>query len=362
MNTRIALLKFLDRVVGGVAVRLLPRPQPLRHHEPCSFLVIRPGGIGDAVHLIPLLQRLRGYFPAAQITLLVERRNAGVFALSPVAVTVLCYDRPSQFFQALRGRYDVVIDSEQWHRLSAIVARLVRAPVKIGFAGNERQRLFTDSFPYPQNDYEAEVFLSLLAPLAIPPAPLFAPPWLQIPLKTQEDIASLLARINGRYVVLFPGASIAARRWGGGRFRLLAQAIRESGWQVIVVGGHEDCAMAAAICLDGWGHDFSGKTSLAETAALIAGADLLVSGDSGLLHIGVALGISTVSLFGPGIVQKWAPRGERHSVLNLQLSCSPCTLFGTTPPCAKQLACLSGISVDAVFYAVKKQLKQNGID
>lgn len=362
MNVRIALLKFLDRAVGSFVVRLLPRPPQHRHREPRSFLIIRPGGIGDAVHLIPLLQRLRENFPAAKITLLVERRNSGLFTLSPVAVTVWCYDRPAQFFQALRGRYDVVIDSEQWHRLSAIVARLVRAPVTIGFASNERQRLFTDSLTYAQNDYEAEVFLSLLTPLAIPPKPFSSLPWLQIPLKTQEYVALLLAKIKGRYVVLFPGASIAARHWGGDRFRLLAQMIHESGWQVLVVGGREDCATAATICQDGCGHDFSGKTSLAETAALIAGADLLVSGDSGLLHIGVALGVPTVSLFGPGIAQKWAPRGARHSVLNLQLSCSPCTLFGTTPPCTKDLACLSMISVDAVFYAVKKQLQENGID
>lgn len=85
-----------------------------------------------------------------------------------------------------------------------------------------------------------------------------------------------------------------------------------------VVGGRNDCATAEMICRDGWGHNFSGKTSLAETSALIAGADLLVSGDSGLLHIGVALGIPTVSFFVPGIAQKWAPRGEQHSVLNLQ--------------------------------------------
>lgn len=360
MKARIALLKYIDRVVGGVLVRLLPRPPRRPQGMPRSILLIRPGGIGDAVHLFPLLQRLREHFPAAHISLLAERRNAGVFALSPVTVTVWCYDRPIEFLRVLFERYDVVIDSEQWHHLSAIAGRLIRAPRKIGFASNRRQRLFTDPLPYPQTTYEAEVFLSLLAPFAIPDTPLSAPPWLQIPLKVEADIASLRTRIDGRYVVLFPGASIAARRWGEERFYLLARAIIESGWQVVVVGGQEDCAMAKVICDEGCGHDFSGKTSLAETAALIAGADLLVSGDSGLLHIGVALGIPTVSFFGPGIAQKWAPRGEKHSVLNLQLPCSPCTLFGTTPPCGKQLACLAGISVDAVINAVKKQLQQNG--
>jgi ADP-heptose:LPS heptosyltransferase len=361
VSAKIALLKFIDRVIGGVMVRLLPRPSHRPHGVPRTFLLIRPGGIGDAVHLLPLLQRLQEHFPTAHISLLAERRNAGIFDLSPVKVTVWCYDRPLEFLRALFGRYDVVIDSEQWHRLSAIVARLVRAPLKIGFASNARQRLFTDPLPYSQTTYEAEVFLSLLTPLAIASAPLSAPPWLLIPQKIEADSALLRTRINGRYVVVFPGASIATRRWGEKRFRLLARAISESGWQVVVVGGRDDCATAKAICRDGSGHDFAGKTSLAETSALIAGADLLVSGDSGLLHIGVALGIPTVSLFGPGISEKWAPRGEQHSVLNLQLPCSPCTLFGTTPPCKKEQACLSGISVDAVMNAVKKQLQQNGI-
>ena len=361
VSIKISLLKFIDRVVGGVAVRFLPAPSRRTHGDPRSILVIRPGGIGDAVHLIPLLQRLLEYFPAAHIFVLGERRNAGVFVLSPVNMTVWCYDRPFEFLRSLMGRYDVVIDSEQWHSLSAVVARVVRAPVKIGFAGNGRQRLFTDPLPYSQETYEAELFLSLLTPLGIPYTALPSPPWLRIPYDIASEVNLLRAKINGRYLVLFPGASIAARRWGEERFRLLARAIIEIGWQVVVVGSRDDCATAAAICRDGGGHDFSGQTSLAGTAALISGADLLVSGDSGLLHIGVALEIPTVSLFGPGIAQKWAPRGEGHIVLDLQLPCSPCTLFGTTPPCKKQLLCLSGISVDTVINAVKKQLQQIGI-
>lgn len=361
MNVKIALLKYLDRVYGGMVVRLLSRPRPHRQQVPRSFLIIRPGGIGDAVHIVPLLQRLHVEFPAAQLTLLAEKRNAGVMVLSPVAVTVLCYDCPGEFIQALFGHYDVVIDSEQWHRFSAIVARLVRAPVKIGFASNDRQRLFTDPIPYTQENYEATTFLSLLTPLAISPSlPLL--PWLRLPAKTAPEISSLMATLHGRYVVLFPGASIAERRWGEDRFRFLAQAIGKMGWQVVVVGSRDDCAAAAAICLGGVGHDFSGKTTLAETAALIADADLLVSGDSGVLHLGVALGISTVSLFGSGIAEKWAPRGDRHRVLQLHLPCSPCTSFGTTPICTNHVACLTGISVDTVSNAVKKLLQQNGMN
>ncbi len=52
---------------------------------------------------------------------------------------------------------------------------------------------------------------------------------------------------------------------------------------------------------------------------------VLVSGDSGILHVGVGLGRPTVSLFGPGIAKKWAPRGDKHIVINKNLPCSPCT-------------------------------------
>ena len=68
-----------------------------------------------------------------------------------------------------------------------------------------------------------------------------------------------------------------------------------------------------------------------------------------ILHLAVGLGIPTVSLFGPGIAAKWAPRGERHVVINLNLPCSPCTRFGTTPPCPIHARCIQEISVDLVY-------------
>lgn len=355
MLYRIALLKSVDHVFGAALARCLPIPRRPASHRQHSFLVIRPGGIGDAIHLVPMLQALHARHPEARITVLAERRNAGAFALCPVPIEVLRYDVLGEFLRALRGRFDVVIDSEQWHRLSAIVARLVRAPMKIGFATNERQRLFTDPVPYTQDEYEAEVFFRLLGPLGIEEH-FSGSPWLTIPSQARERVAALALPRPGNYVVLFPGASIAQRRWGTERFRLLAAAIRERGWQVLVVGGREDCASAQAICRNGLGVDLAGKTSIAESAAILEGAALLVSGDSGILHIGAGLGLPTVSLFGPGIARKWAPRGERHTVLNLQLLCSPCTLFGTTPPCPKQVQCLDGISVGAVVAAVIKQL------
>jgi ADP-heptose:LPS heptosyltransferase len=86
----------------------------------------------------------------------------------------------------------------------------------------------------------------------------------------------------------------------------------------------------------------------------------LLSGDSGVLHIAMGLGVPTVSLFGPGRAGKWAPRGERHIVINKGLSCSPCTTFGTTPPCPISAQCLNDITVDEVFNAVAVLLTATG--
>jgi ADP-heptose:LPS heptosyltransferase len=126
------------------------------------------------------------------------------------------------------------------------------------------------------------------------------------------------------------------------------------GIPVVVVGGQEDAAEGEKIVAGKSGLNLAGKTSLGETAAVIAKSTLLVSTDSGILHIGVGLGKRTVSLFGPGIVKKWAPRGPRHIVINRNLPCSPCTRFGYTPRCPISARCMTEITVDEVVAAVER--------
>ncbi|OGW02152.1 MAG: hypothetical protein A2Z59_03620 [Nitrospinae bacterium RIFCSPLOWO2_02_39_17] len=84
---------------------------------------------------------------------------------------------------------------------------------------------------------------------------------------------------------------------------------------------------------------------------------LLVTGDSGIMHIACGLGTPTVSLFGPGIENKWAPKGKNHIIINKRLFCSPCTKFGYTPSCPRDAECMRLITVDEVEDAVLKLLK-----
>lgn len=351
---RIQLLKKVDAIVGPILARFFPALPSAGGAvgEVRRILLIRPGGIGDAVLLGPSLRAIKGFYPDSRVEILAESRNHAIFELCPEVGTVYRYDRPAEFLACIRQSYDVVIDTEQWHRFSALVARLMRTGLRIGFSTNERARLFHRPVPYAQEDYESENFLRLFDVLGqraeAPPMPC-----LVVPEGARQRIEGLLpADVPALFVIIFPGASIPERRWGAARFARLTVLLGARGVPVVIVGGPEDREEGARIVAEGWGLNLAGKTSLVETAAVIERSALLVSGDSGVLHIGVGLDRPTVSLFGPGIAQKWAPRGEKHMVLDKHLPCSPCTEFGHTPKCPIDAKCMKDISVNEVFAAI----------
>lgn len=353
-SSRITLLKAVDNSIGNLLTRLLPSAALPQHHDisPENILLIRPGGMGDAILLVPAIQALKQTYPLCTIDILAEKRNAAVFDLCPQVNRVFHYDRFGEFVSVMRRRYDIVIDTEQWHRLSAVVARLIRSSWKIGFATNERRRMFTHGIDYAHEVYEIESFAQMLKPLGISFCQDPATPFLQVPVSARKKAEHLLDGISGPFVTLFPGASIPERLWGAENFRSLANEINKIGMKVVIVGGKDDQAQGEVIAGD-LGLNLAGRTTLSETAAVLEKSRLLVSGDSGVLHLAVGLVVPTVSLFGPGIAEKWAPRGIVHRVINHRLDCSPCTRFGTTPPCPIYVRCLSEITVDEVFREVK---------
>lgn len=329
---------------------------------PRSVLFIRPGGIGDAVLLIPALRTLQAAYPACRIEILAEKRNASAFDLCPGIAAVHRYDVPSELLGVLRRSFDVVIDTEQWYRLSAVITRLVRAQETIGFATNERGRLFTHPVQYSMGEYEAFSFLKLLAPLGIPVPAELEVPFLSLPQTARDAAQRLLAPLDGKpFAAIFPGASVPQKEWGEERFRHVAATLAASGIAVVVVGGAGERAAAKVIASDAGALDLSGKTSLLESAAVVGAARVLLSGDSGLLHLAAGLGTATVSLFGPSDPAKWAPRGAPHTVFRSTSSCAPCARWGSIPDCVDGGSCLDA-EPSAVAAAVlelwKRGLKQ----
>ena len=367
MGAREQLLKLADLVAARPLGALLGAVWPRRPAAPPSapprrVLVIRPGGIGDAVLVAPMLAALRAAWPAASITLLLERRNAGVLDGAGLADETLLYDRPlAGLLRAVRGRFDLVVDTEQYHAASALVAYLGGAPRRIGFGTNARRRLLTTAVPYSQETYEARSFLDL-ARAATGAEPAWDPEAPFFPLRDEERAfaARTLAPLGDRpLVVVHPGASIPERRWPAERYGFVAAGLADDGAAIAIVGGASDRAAGRTIAaaLGGRPHvDLCGATTLREAAAVIARAAVYVSADTGLLHLAYALGVPSVHLFGPGVLAKWGPPGKRYVSVREPTPCSPCTTYGYTPPCCQGMACMLGIAPERVLAAARARL------
>jgi ADP-heptose:LPS heptosyltransferase len=354
----IRLVKKLDRMLGPLSVAILARMPPLLYqgalpHEPRAILLIRPGGIGDAVLLVPAICALKNAIPGASIEVLAERRNYAIFEHCSEVERIFCYDRPRELLDVLRRRYDVVIDTEQWHRLSAVVCRLVRSEMKIGFATNERARMFTHPVSYELDRYEAMSFLDLLKPLGITASDSSPPDVLTLPTAARQQAADLLSPLGQQpFLALFAGASIPEKRWVAENFREVIDWCLADGMAVVMVGGDGDAETNNEIASGRPVLNLAGHTSLAGTAAVLELAACVVSGDSGVLHLAAGLNRPTVALFGPSNVRKWAPRGPGHIVLTTSPACSPCSKFGYTPPCSNQVRCLAELTPQHVCQAI----------
>jgi lipopolysaccharide heptosyltransferase II len=362
--SKINFLKLIDIVIGRTFCLLFPKSfiPEITSHVIENILIIRPGGIGDAVMTLPLIIAIKKSFADVKIDILAEKRNHSIYTVCPGIRNVYLYDHPKHLITAIRNTYDIVIDTEQWHRLSAVMAKLGKPSILIGFDTNERRRLLTHAIPYSHENYEVNSFIKLLAPLGIKVQPKTGEKWIEIPPDIQEKADNLLTILHGKqFISLFPGASIAEKRWDKGKFTILGQKLNSLGFEVAVIGASSEVPIGEFILSKASGLNLAGKTSLLESAGVIQNSRLLISGDSGVLHMAAGLRVSTVSLFGPSNVKKWAPKGDHHIVVSKNLPCSPCSRFGITPKCQIKAGCMANITVDEVVEAVKKLIESERI-
>ena len=352
---KIQILKNIDATFGRLldffwVLSRFPQELPT---EPRQVLLIRPGGIGDAVLLIPMIKALAEQFPDCQIHVLAEKRNARVFDFCPCISALFCYDRLSDWLAVWNNTYDVVIDTEQWHRLSALFGRLIGGRFLVGFGTNDRVRLLSRAVDYDLDRYEVFSFLSLLAPWGIELPVGLEDHFLELPERGRGKIHALLANCPAEeYIALCPGGSRPEKSWEEDRFVELARRLSAEGFCCVVLGGTGDVAVASRVADAGQGLCLAGKTSLFESAVALQMSKAVVANDTGLLHLAAGLGRPTVGIFGPSNPKKWGPRGESHRMLWQNLDCAPCSTYGVMPDCSFGFRCLLEIDVDAVLESV----------
>ncbi len=363
MNRSIVYLKKLDHLLGPHLLRVsvfLTRKKPGRSLRKTpeeairNVLVIRPGGIGDAALLMPSIKILKKLFPDSKVDMLCEKRNRGIFQNSPFFSRILDYRKISHLAGLFKNRYDLIVDTEQSHFLTSFLVSAIRSNLKIGFDTEDRGPTYDIAVSYSHEDYEVISFFNLFKS-AIEDWPVnFEWDFPYVFPTTQERIeVQRFVKGRGNLICLFPGASISERRWPAFNWAKVADSLHDRGFQPVLIGAGGETQICKKI---------TGKAkksilnlcdcfSLTETAALLEESSLLITTDSGILHLGVICNTPTVSLFGPGIAAKWAPRGKRHITINKNFQCSPCTRFGETPPCPIHAQCIKAIKIGDVLEA-----------
>ena len=155
-------------------------------------------------------------------------------------------------------------------------------------------------------------------------------------------------------VALAPGSAYGpAKRWPLDRFAAAARSLREAGRDVVALGGPRERSLGGVLAGAG-ARDLTGRTSLLEAVAVLARCSALVTNDSGALHLGRAAGVPVVAVFGSSSPDWTGPASHEGEALVHDVPCRPCFRRRCPLGGADHLACLRGVSVEAVVRAVAR--------
>ena len=326
-------------------------------------VVIAPNWIGDAVMSLPVLRALRAAHPGDELAVLAGRGPATIYRAEGSADSVL--ERGGFLSDAAalaRGRYDEAWLLPNSFRAAAI-AFFSGTRRRVGYATDRRGALLTDPVaPPPGTGHQLRDYDALLASRGIPPDT--AAPALPIPAaaarRAEEALAAAgLDSPTGRGLVLLsPGSAVApTKRWPAQRFGALGDRLAERRWSCAVVVGPNELAVGAAAssCARAPLPVLGADLDPVELAAVIARARLLVSNDSGPMHLAAAVGTRVAAFFGPTDPGRTAPSGVPARVLDRYVFCSPCF----RDECPFEHQCMSEITVDMALRACEELLESS---
>lgn len=343
-----------------------------------NILIVKTSAIGDVTHTLLALFALRKQYPTAQIDWLVEEAAADLLIGHPEINRVLVSRRKgwiddckrgafftvvkdiSSFAKELRAvYYDILLDFQGLLKSGMLIA-LCRAKRKIGFdKGMEHAEcsfLFLNEKipPVDMNIHAVDREKVLLAAVGVEHEGDYK---LFIPEESEKELAAILTKAevdtNKPLIAINPMTTWSTKHWDNKGFAKLADHLIRMGMAVVFTGGSDDLAgVNDIICQmeERGAYSLAGKTTLKTLAALYKRARVVVSTDTGPMHIAAATGTPVVALFGPTAPWRTGPYGKKHKVIRLELPCSPCLKkhckFNTT-------GCMAGISPELVIKEVE---------
>ena len=341
-----------------------------------NILIVKLSAIGDVVHTLPSLAALRQRYPDAHITWVVEEAASDLIMGHPHLDRMIISRRKSWIGAVQRGqissalkeaktflselrarRYDLVID---FHGLikSAVIVLLSGGKRKLGYDSlQELSGLFyNEKIPEDMGKHAVDRYLDFARHLGVhSDTPEFI---IAIQQENETRVRALLAAggigPNDPFVAVSPQALWETKLWSNQKFAQLSERImQELILPVVFTGGEGKATEGIQSFMTLPSVDIAGRTTLRDLACLYRKASLLVTTDSGPMHLAAAVETPVVALFGPTDPSRTGPHGNGHTVIRMELPCSPC-FFRT---CDTKL-CMREITVENVFQAIRNKLEE----
>jgi 3-deoxy-D-manno-octulosonic-acid transferase/heptosyltransferase-1 len=354
---------------------------------PRSILIVKLSAIGDVIQTLPMLEALKRQYPRAHIDWVVEEEASNLLLNHPRVNRVIISRRKSwlkkvlkpgefwrtlgeisRFVRELRSQhYDWIIDNHGIFK-SGLVMLLSRGRRKIGFQASagiadEGSYFFTHERykPLSIERHALERYLDLVSQMGVhvEQAALHFP----VPPDSLKGAETLLGQkvLESRpLVVLHPVAKWETKQWPAEKFARLISALARRKATVVITGSPQDEGPVTEILhrMDDSGKvlNLAGKTDLMELAGIFSLSDLVLSTDTGPMHLAAAVKAPLIALFGPTAPWRTGPYGNNPRIIRKGLPCSPCF----KKKC-QTMECMNSISVEEVLAAVEQKLKEKEI-
>lgn len=334
-----------------------------------KILVVKLGAAGDLILIIPSLRMLHERFPQAKITVLTDKRLAGILSGCPYIHDVIPVDRHELkgfrklwlFSRGLRKEgFDVSVDfqNSKWTHLLSFLAGI---PERFGFSRKPFGFLLNRAEHYEKAaESPVKNQFRILSKLGVRKLDESLELWPdETSRRRAEEFFSGFAGSERRKVGFVMGSSPRweTKRWPPEFFAQLAdRLIRELDCRIVLLGSSDDKkALEKTGSFSGDAVlNLMGQTAMRDLVPLFKELDVLVTGDTAPLHVAAAVRARVVALFGPTDPRRHMPAVHHGVVLSRSLACQPC--YSGVCKIEEKLACLKKISVDEVFQAVKRQL------
>jgi lipopolysaccharide heptosyltransferase I len=339
------------------------------------ILLIKPSAVGDIVHTLPVLVRLRERFPDARIDWFITPENADLVRHHPDLSNVVLFDRwrYSRFGRdwlatkgllnllrtLRRNQYDLVIDLHGQFR-SALFTVVTRAAVRVGFEKAREGAWLVYTHPIPllsDSVHAVDRYLWLGHVLGFAAGePDFR---IYLPAAIESCVDELLARhgLLGRPLALVvPGTVWQTKHWRSDGFAGVARHLLRRNFAVVLAGAPKDRArvrQVAALCPEAC--DLAGQTTLAEMISLVRRSAVCVTNDSGSMHLAVAFDRPLVSIFGPTSPVLTGPYRRMEAVVQAHVGCSPC-LLRKLAHCEHRHLCMEEVTTGMVIHRLESVL------